>query len=67
MRAPGMTMSNVDFSWNVLLTSILVLLAFPPLAVALLGLESIDFMAHLFDPAMVERCSFSIFSGSWSP
>ncbi|MSW18421.1 MAG: cytochrome ubiquinol oxidase subunit I, partial [Actinobacteria bacterium] len=41
MRAPGMTMFRMSiFSWNVLLTSILVLLAFPPLAAALLGLES---------------------------
>jgi len=39
MRAPGMTMFRMSiFSWNVLLTSILVLLAFPPLAAALLGL-----------------------------
>ena len=36
MRAPGMTMFRMSiFSWNVLLTSILVLLAFPPLAAAL--------------------------------
>jgi cytochrome c oxidase subunit 1 len=41
MRAPGMTMFRMSiFSWNVLLTAILVLLAFPPLAAALLGLES---------------------------
>ena len=41
MRAPGMTMFRMSiFSWNVLLTSILVLLAFPPLAAALLALES---------------------------
>ena len=33
MRAPGMTMFRMSiFSWNVLLTSILVLLVFPPLA-----------------------------------
>ncbi|MFM7356559.1 MAG: cbb3-type cytochrome c oxidase subunit I, partial [Actinomycetota bacterium] len=38
MRAPGMTMFRMSiFSWNVLLTSILVLIAFPPLAVALLA------------------------------
>ena len=38
MRAPGMTMFRMSiFSWNVLLTSILILLAFPPLAAALLG------------------------------
>jgi len=41
MRAPGMTMFRMSiFTWNVLLTSILVLLAFPPLAAAFLGLES---------------------------
>jgi cytochrome c oxidase subunit I len=53
MRAPGMTMFRMSiFSWNVLLTSILVLLAFPPLAAALLGLESDRlFGSHLFDPA----------------
>jgi cytochrome c oxidase subunit 1 len=53
MRAPGMTMFRMPiFTWNVLLTSILILLAFPPLAAALLGLE-LDrrFGAHLFDPA----------------
>ena len=39
MRAPGMTMFRMSiFTWNVLLTSILILLAFPPLAAALLGL-----------------------------
>ncbi len=53
MRAPGMTMFRMSiFSWNVLLTSILVLLAFPPLAAALLGLESDRlFGSHIFDPA----------------
>jgi len=39
MRAPGMTMFRMPiFSWNILITSILVLLAFPPLAAALFGL-----------------------------
>ena len=53
MRAPGMTMFRMSiFSWNVLLTSILVLLAFPPLAAALLALESDRlFGSHIFDPA----------------
>jgi cytochrome c oxidase subunit 1 len=53
MRAPGMTMFRMSiFSWNVLLTSILVLLAFPPLTAALLGLESDRlFGSHIFDPA----------------
>jgi cytochrome c oxidase subunit 1 len=41
MRAPGMTMFRMPiFTWNVLLTSILVLLAFPPFAAALLGLQA---------------------------
>ncbi|MSO33484.1 MAG: cytochrome c oxidase subunit I [Candidatus Nanopelagicaceae bacterium] len=41
MRAPGMTMFRMPiFTWNVLLTSVLVLLAFPPFAAALLGLEA---------------------------
>jgi cytochrome c oxidase subunit 1 len=53
MRAPGMTMFRMSiFSWNVLLTSILVLLAFPPLAAAFLGLEADRlYGTHLFDPA----------------
>ncbi|WP_079101998.1 aa3-type cytochrome oxidase subunit I [Carbonactinospora thermoautotrophica] len=53
MRAPGMTMFRMPiFTWNVLLTSILVLMAFPPLAAALLALE-VDrkFGAHIFDAA----------------
>jgi cytochrome c oxidase subunit 1 len=40
MRAPGMTMFRMAiFTWNALLTSFLVLLAFPVLAAALLVLE----------------------------
>jgi cytochrome c oxidase subunit I len=40
MRAPGMTMFRMPiFTWNVLVTSIMVLLAFPVLAAALLVLE----------------------------
>jgi cytochrome c oxidase subunit 1 len=40
MRAPGMTMFRMSiFSWNALLTSILVLMAFPVLAAALIVLE----------------------------
>ncbi|MFK4148403.1 cytochrome c oxidase subunit I [Streptomyces sp. NPDC004065] len=53
MRAPGMTMFRMPiFTWNVLLTSVLVLLAFPVLAAALLALE-VDrkFGAHIFDAA----------------
>jgi cytochrome c oxidase subunit 1 len=40
MRAPGMTMFRMPiFTWNVLVTSLLVILAFPVLAAALLVLE----------------------------
>ena len=51
MRAPGMTMFRMPiFTWNTLVTSILVLVAFPPLAAALLGLEADrKFGAHIFD------------------
>lgn len=53
LRAPGMTMFRMSiFTWNILLTSILILLVFPPLAAALLGLEADRrFGAHIFDPA----------------
>ncbi|MCW2872067.1 MAG: cytochrome c oxidase subunit 1 [Streptomyces oryziradicis] len=53
MRAPGMTMFRMPiFTWNVLLTSVLVLLAFPILAAALLALEADrKFGAHVYDPA----------------
>jgi len=41
MRAPGMVMFRMPiFSWAVLITSVLVLMAFPPLAAALLVLAS---------------------------
>ena len=53
MRAPGMTMFRMPvFTWNVFVTSLLVLLAFPVLAAALLVLE-IDrkFGSHVFDAA----------------
>jgi cytochrome c oxidase subunit 1 len=40
LRAPGMTMFRMPlFTWNVLLTSVLVLMAFPILAAALIVLE----------------------------
>jgi cytochrome c oxidase subunit 1 len=53
MRAPGMTMFRMSiFTWNVLLTAVLVLLAFPVLAAALLALEADrKFGAHVYDPA----------------
>jgi len=53
MRAPGMTMWRMPiFTWNILVTSILVLLAFPVLAGGLfaLGADRV-FGAHLLDPA----------------
>ena len=53
MRAPGMTMFRMSiFSWNTLVTSILVLIAFPVLAAALFGLAADRILdAHVFDPA----------------
>jgi cytochrome c oxidase subunit I len=52
MRAPGMTMFRMPiFSWNILITSVLVLMAFPPLAVCLLGLGADRRLGALnFDP-----------------
>ncbi len=53
LRAPGMTMFRMPiFTWNIVVTSILILLIFPLLTAALLGVE-VDraFGAHLFDPA----------------
>ena len=51
LRAPGMTMFRMPiFTWNILVTSVLVLLAFPVLAAALLVLEADrKFGAHVFD------------------
>jgi cytochrome c oxidase subunit 1 len=53
MRAPGMTMFRMPiFTWNVLITSVLVLIAFPVLAGALLCLEADRKVGtHIFDPA----------------
>ncbi len=53
MRAPGMTMFRMPiFCWNILVTSILVLIAFPILAAALLVLEADRTLgAHVFDAA----------------
>jgi cytochrome c oxidase subunit I len=53
MRAPGMTMFRMSiFTWNTLVTSLLVLMAFPVLAAALfgLGLDRV-FDAQIFNPA----------------
>ncbi|MEU6868289.1 cytochrome c oxidase subunit I [Streptomyces sp. NPDC046876] len=53
LRAPGMTLFRMPiFTWNVLFTSILALLAFPVLTAALLALEADrKFGAHVFDAA----------------
>ncbi|MFD0485334.1 cytochrome c oxidase subunit I [Kineococcus sp. GCM10028916] len=53
MRAPGMTMFRMPiFTWNVLLTSVLVLMAFPVLAAALLALAADRILgAHVFEAA----------------
>ncbi|MFD1545041.1 aa3-type cytochrome oxidase subunit I [Nonomuraea guangzhouensis] len=51
MRAPGMTMFRMPiFTWNVLLTSMMVLMAFPVLAAALLALEADRKLGtHIYD------------------
>jgi cytochrome c oxidase subunit 1 len=53
MRAPGMTMFRMPiFTWNILVTSLLVLIAFPIFAGALLALEADRALgAHIFDSA----------------
>ncbi len=53
MRAPGMTMFRMPiFTWNTLVTSMLVIIVFPILAGALLTLEADRaFGAHIFDAA----------------
>ena len=53
LRCPGMTMWRLPiFTWNILVTSILVLIAFPVLTAALLGLAADrHFGSHVFDPA----------------
>ncbi|MDI2031130.1 cytochrome c oxidase subunit I [Saccharopolyspora sp. TS4A08] len=53
LRCPGMTMWRMPiFTWNVLATSILVLMAFPILTAALFGLLIDRHLGgHVFDPA----------------
>ncbi|MEU4287657.1 cytochrome c oxidase subunit I [Kribbella sp. NPDC026596] len=53
MRAPGMTMFRMPiFTWNTLITSMMVLIAFPILAGALLMLEADRLLgAHVFEAA----------------
>ena len=53
LRAPGMTMWRLPlFTWNMLITSLLILVAFPPLAAAL-AMLFIDrhFGGHFYNPA----------------
>ncbi|HIY23604.1 MAG TPA: cbb3-type cytochrome c oxidase subunit I, partial [Candidatus Brachybacterium merdigallinarum] len=52
MRMPGMTMFRMPiFTWNTLITGVLVLMAFPPLASALLALGADRrFDAQVFNP-----------------
>ncbi|MEV0156488.1 cytochrome c oxidase subunit I [Micromonospora sp. NPDC050686] len=52
LRAPGMTMFRMPiFTWNLLLTSLLVILVFPLLAAALLALGADRLLgAHVYDP-----------------
>ncbi len=53
LRAPGMTMFRMPiFTWNIMVTGLLILLAFPILTAALLGLAADRLLgAHVFDPA----------------
>jgi cytochrome c oxidase subunit I len=51
LRAPGMTMFRMPvFTWNIMITSLLVLMVFPVLAAALLALEADRRLgAHVYD------------------
>ncbi|CAN5771735.1 cytochrome c oxidase subunit I [soil metagenome] len=53
MRAPGMTLFRMPvFTWNMLVTSVLVLMAFPVLtAASVLLFADRQFGAHIFDPS----------------
>jgi cytochrome c oxidase subunit I len=53
LRAPGMTLFRMPiFTWNILATAILILVAFPVLTAALLALEADRRLnARVFDPA----------------
>ncbi len=53
LRCPGMTMWRLPvFTWEILATAVLILIAFPVLTAALLGLEADrHFGSHVFDPA----------------
>ncbi len=53
MRAPGMTMFRMSiFTWNTLVTSLLIILVFPVLAAAMLAAAADRvFGTHIYDPA----------------
>ncbi|HEX6329259.1 MAG TPA: cytochrome c oxidase subunit I [Jiangellaceae bacterium] len=53
MRAPGMTMFRMPiFTWNIFITSIMVLIAFPLLAASLFALfADRNLGTHIFDPS----------------
>ncbi len=53
LRAPGMTMFRMPlFTWNILITALMVILAFPVLAAALLVLlADRQLGSHVYDPA----------------
>ncbi|WP_300008596.1 cytochrome c oxidase subunit I [Pseudonocardia sp.] len=53
LRAPGMVMFRMPiFTWNILVTSILILVAFPILTAALFGMLADHHLGtHVFDPA----------------
>jgi cytochrome c oxidase subunit 1 len=53
LRCPGMTMFRMPiFTWNIMVTSVLVLLVFPVLTAAMMGLE-VDrrLGGHIYDPS----------------
>ncbi len=68
LRAPGMTMWRIPiFTWEIVATALLILMAFPSLAAAFaMVLIERHMGGHFFDPALrrQSRCSTSISSGS---
>ena len=69
MRAPGMTMFRMPiFTWNTLVTSLLILMAFPVLAAAMFGLAADRvFDAHIYDPAKYSPSSVVSRSSATAP
>ncbi|ELB86583.1 cytochrome c oxidase subunit I (plasmid) [Rhodococcus opacus] len=53
LRAPGLTMFRMPiFTWNIFITMIMVLLVFPPLTAAFMGMwADRNLGSHIFDPA----------------